>query len=202
MEDIAHAANRVLASRGLPTYEVNAYRRFVGDGVRVLIGRVLPEELRDDATVATCLEAFRADYRRNCSVATRAYPGVPDLLDTLASRGLKVAILSNKPDDLTQLCVRELLPRWRFDAVVGQRDGIPRKPDPAAALEISRSLELPPSVLLFVGDSPVDMETARAAGMLPVGALWGFRSREELVAAGARILLQQPKDLIGLLNRS
>ncbi|MCU0611605.1 MAG: HAD family hydrolase [Candidatus Eisenbacteria bacterium] len=201
LEDIAHATNRSLAAGGFPTHEVRAYRRFVGDGVRSLIRRALPEDQRDEGTITACLASFLDDYGRTWNVATRPYPGIPEALEALVARGLKLAILSNKPDELTCLCVRDLLPRWRFDEVRGQRDGVPRKPDPASALEISRALDLRPDEFLFVGDSPVDMETAVAAGMVPVGVLWGFRSEDELRTAGAWALLHHPMGLIDLLVR-
>jgi len=200
LDDIANAANRVLVAHGFPVHEIDAYRRFVGDGVRSLVDRMLPEEARDGLTVEACLAAFRQDYWEHWSVATRPYSGIPELLDALAARSMKLAVLSNKPDDLTRRCVAELLPRWRFDVVMGQREGMPRKPDPAVALQVSHSMGIPPSGFLFVGDSPVDMETARAAGMVPVGVSWGFRSHQELVDAGAYVVLEHPADLIGLLD--
>lgn len=199
--DIADSANRMLSAHGFSPHEVDAYRQFVGDGVRVLIQRILPAGRRDDATVAACLEAFRQEYGQSWDVATSPYPGVPPMLDELVSRGLKMAILSNKPDDLTKACVQRLLARWPFEAIMGQRDGTPRKPDPSAALEIARSTGIPAGSFFFVGDTGIDMQTALAAGMIPVGVLWGFRSRDELVRAGARVLLKQPGDLIALLDR-
>ena len=110
-----------------------------------------------------------------------------------------MAILSNKPDDLTRLTVESLLPHELFSIVRGARPGVPRKPDPTAALAISRELGLKPSEFLYLGDTDTDMKTAGAAGMRPVGATWGFRTAEELTASGAEILLENPLDLLGLL---
>ncbi len=196
LEDIALAANRVLTARGFSPHEVGTYRRFVGDGVRALFARALPDAFRDEATIDSCVRAFREDYGRSFAIHTRPYPGVSEMLDGLAAWGVKLAILSNKPEDLTRLCVEGFLPRWRFDAVVGQKEGIAPKPDPTAALGIARTLRVEPPRVLFVGDSPVDVVTARRAGMVPGAALWGFRSRAELEEALPAFLLATPLDVL------
>jgi phosphoglycolate phosphatase len=200
LEDIADAANRVLSARGLPVHPMDAYRFFVGEGVAMLISRALPEDKRDAETVRSCLEAYRADYGRHWNVKTRPYDGIAAMLDALTARGLKLAILSNKPHEFTQRCVREFLPNWSFDVVIGQRDGVPLKPDPAGALAIAHTLGIPPAACLYLGDTAVDIKTAIAAGMTPVGVLWGFRSAEELRQSGANILIEQPLEVVGLLG--
>lgn len=200
LEDLGDAVNRVLSARRLPVHPIDAYRFFVGDGVAKLIERALPEDKRDAETVRSCLEAFRADYDRHWNVKTRPYNGVGALLDELTARPLKRAILSNKPHEFTELCVREFLPKWSFDAVIGQREGVPMKPDPAGALEITHTLGIPPAAFLYLGDTAVDIKTAIAAGMTPVGALWGFRPEEELRESGAKILIEQPLEVLGLLE--
>ena len=121
------------------------------------------------------------------------------MLDTLKEQGLKVAVLSNKPHDAANLCVTELLPRWRFDVVLGHRDGTPHKPDPAGALEISQRLNIPPAEFLYLGDSGVDMATAISARMFPVGALWGFREADELEESGAKALISHPQEVLAFL---
>jgi len=200
LEDLADTANRVLAARGFPTHEVDAYRYFVGDGAAMLIRRVLPEEHRDDETHRTCLEAFLREYGQSWKVKTRPYDGVPEMLDALAARGLKMSILSNKPHEFTGQCVDELLPDWTFDLVLGQRYEVPRKPDPAGALEVAENLAIPPADFLYLGDTATDMKTAVAAGMFPVGALWGFRPAEELRESGARVLIERPMEVLELLE--
>jgi phosphoglycolate phosphatase len=194
LEDLGNAMNRVLAQEGFPQHPVDAYRYFVGDGATMLITRTLPSENRDDDTIQRCLEAFREEYSQSWNIKTKPYDGIPEMLDSVAAHGLKMAILTNKPHDFTKLCVVELLPNWNFDIVLGQRDGLPRKPDPAGALEIAEFFQIPPSEILYLGDTAVDMQTAIAAQMFPVGALWGFRTREELQKNGAKVLLQQPID--------
>ena len=123
------------------------------------------------------------------------------MLDALVVRGLKLAVLSNKPDHFTQRCVDELLARWAFDMVLGASDEFPRKPNPASAIEIARRLGVPPAECLYVGDSGVDMQTACAAGMFAVGALWGFRDKPELLKAGAQLLIEKPGEVLNFLNR-
>jgi phosphoglycolate phosphatase len=199
LDDLGNAMNRVLADMGFPTHAIDEYRSFIGDGIEKLINRALPEKNRNEITVHTCLKAFLEDYHKNSNSYTRPYKGIPELLDVLKERGLQTAVLSNKPHDTTTVCVAELLQRWQFDVVLGHRDGTPYKPDPGGALEISERLNIPPGEFLFLGDSGVDMETAIAAGMFPVGALWGFRGEEELEERGAQVLISDPLDILNLL---
>jgi phosphoglycolate phosphatase len=200
LDDLGNAMNRVLAKEGFPLHPVDAYRYFVGDGVTMLVTRTLPEDKRDTDTIQRCLEVFREDYSQSWNIKTKPYNGIPEMLDAVAARGLKMAILSNKPHDFTKYCVAELLPDWKFEMVLGQRDGIPRKPDPMGALEIADYFQLPVSEILYLGDTAVDMQTAIAAQMFPVGVLWGFRPREELQQSGARVLLSQPSELLSFLD--
>ena len=199
LADIAHAANEVLEHLGFATHPPEAYRRFIGDGVAVLFRRALPPGHDEPERVARCVADYRETYGRVWNVRTRPYDGIAALLDGLTSRGLGLAVLSNKPDDFTGLCVAEYLARWPFRAVLGHREGTPRKPDPAGALEIVHRLGVPAGQFLYVGDTAVDMETARSAGMRPVGAAWGFRPAEELWAAGAETVIAQPADLLEIL---
>jgi phosphoglycolate phosphatase len=199
LDDLADSVNHVLKKNGYPSHATAAYRYFVGDGVRVLIERVLPEEALNDDIVEAMIEAFREEYGRNWNAKTRPYDGVPEMLDEIAGRHLKMAVLSNKPDKYTKMCVTELLPRWQFDVVVGAKDSVPRKPHPAGAIEVTRSLGVEAVDILYVGDTDTDMQTAMAAGMFAVGALWGYRTAEELERAGARELIEKPRELLKLL---
>lgn len=200
LEDLSSAANRVLERNGFPTHDMDAYRYMVGDGAVVLMRRALPEERRNDVTIQGCVEGFRTEYERGWKTKTRPYDGVAEMLDALTAHGMKMAVLSNKPDDFTRWCVAEYLSQWTFDLVLGQRDSVPLKPDPSGAMEISRSLNIPPSQFVYLGDTAIDMKTAVAAGMYPVGALWGFRSGQELLENGARLLIKRPPELLRLLN--
>jgi phosphoglycolate phosphatase len=200
LDDIADSANAVLRARGYPEYPVEKYKIFVGDGVRVLMQRALPDGSRSPGLVDDCLREFRAEYSRRWSVKTRPYDGVRRMLDAVRERPVKAAILSNKPDDFTRMCVEKLLPDCPFDAVVGNRPGIPYKPDPAAALDLAVRLGVAPRDTLFVGDSGIDVLTAVNAGMYPCGVLWGFRTREELTSSGARKLFERPREIPGFLD--
>lgn len=201
LEDIARAANEVLRRLGLPPHPVGSYREFIGDGVANLFRRAVPPGQGDDALVGRCVEGFRETYGRGWNVASRPYSGIPELLDGLVGRGLGMAVLSNKPDLFARCCVEEYLHRWPFRAVFGDREGIPRKPDPGGALDAAGRLGVPPGQVAYLGDSPVDMTTARRAGMIPIGAAWGFRPEDELRASGAAEVIAHPLDLLALIDR-
>lgn len=195
LEDIADSMNAVLERAGHPTHPLEAYRQFVGDGVQRLVERASPAACDVDAGVAAWLE----DYGRRWREKTRPYPGVEILLDGLTTRGLPFAILSNKPDDFTRLTAEALLGRWSFAEIWGVKEGIPPKPDPHGALALAAALDVPPGEILYVGDTDTDMQTAVAAGMDPIGVLWGFRSKGELLASGARVVVERPEALLELL---
>ena len=141
---------------------------------------------------------MRIEYRRRYLDNSRIYPGIGEMLDELERRGIPKAILSNKPHQLTVQIVTKMLGLWSFAVVQGASPEIPRKPDPAVALEICQKMELHPAEVVFVGDSDIDMQTAHFAGMYGVGVLWGFRDAAELMAAGARTLLAHPGELFNL----
>ena len=200
LEDIGDAVNRILVGQGFPAHGIDAYRFFVGDGFLNLISRALPESERKAETINQCVEIFRVDYGQNFCRKTKLYPGITEMLDALVDRSLKLAVFSNKAHDLTEKLVTQLLRHWTFHAILGQRQGTPPKPEPEGALEIARNLELAPSDFLYLGDSAVDMKTAIAAGMFPVGACWGFRPAEELQEGGCKTLLNKPMEILDLLG--
>ncbi|MBA3271033.1 MAG: HAD family hydrolase [Acidobacteria bacterium] len=200
LRDIGEACNRVLAARGYPPHPIDAYRHLVGEGARVLWSRALPPGRRDDAAIDGCLEAYLAEYARAWNVHTQPYDGIGEMLDAIAERGMKLAVLSNKPHPFTVQCVETFLARWRFDVVRGQSEPFPRKPNPASAMDVARQLQTPPERILYVGDTATDMQTATAAGMFSVGVLWGFRDRPELEANGARRIIAHPRELSSLLE--
>ena len=200
LDDIANAANRVLAARSFPIHPNPNYRAFIGEGVVKLMLRALPEAYQDEATVQACVGAYVQEYERTWNALTKPYAGVPEMLDALVVRGLKLAVLSNKPHHFTQRCVDELLAKWAFDVVLGASDRLPRKPNPASAIETAKRLGVPPAECLYVGDSGIDMQTACAAGMFAVGALWGFRGQEELLRDGAQVLINKPSEVLDCLD--
>ncbi|WP_031388021.1 HAD family hydrolase [Desulfonatronum thiodismutans] len=201
LEDLADAVNTVLTNHHWPTHPLDAYRRFVGNGVTTLIRRAMPEdERREERRVAEIVSEMREVYARGWANKTKPYPGIDPLLNALRERGVPMTILSNKPHDATAAMVDHFFPTNLFQLVMGARPDKPRKPDPTTALETSMHLGLPPEAILFLGDSDVDMHTANAAGMTSLGAAWGFRGTEELLAAGARAVLRSPKELLDWLT--
>jgi phosphoglycolate phosphatase len=190
LRDIADAANASLKDLGFPIHPLESYRQFVGDGVRVLFERALPAADRLPELVTDCAAGFARHYAQGWNRHTRLYPGIGEMLDEISRRGIRLAVLSNKP--------HPFLPAWNFEVVAGQKDGIPKKPDPAGAWAVARELDLDPKRLAYVGDSSVDMQTARNAGLDPIGVSWGFRSREELWQHGARVVIDDPRQLLDL----
>jgi len=196
LADIAAAMNRALALHGLPAWETDAYRRLVGNGARILASRAVRG--RQDLAEAVHRD-YQLYYETHCRVLTRPYPGIPELLRGLKDRGIPCCVLSNKPDPDTKGVIRYYFPDIPFAAVQGQTDRFPLKPEPDAALEIARRLGIPPDRFAYLGDTAVDMTCAVRAGMHPIGVLWGFREREELLGAGAETLLETPGSLLEML---
>ncbi len=196
LEDIALAMDAALARFGLPGHPLTAYREMVGEGAEVLARRASAGAAGLD--LGALAAAYRDEYAARDHRSTTVYPGIVDLLAGLVAADVAVAVLSNKPDDFTRDLVTVRFPDVPFVAVRGQRSGVPRKPDPTVALELARLMEQAPARLAFVGDTAVDMQTARAARMTAIGVLWGFRGHDELVGAGAHHLLHAPGDLLAL----
>lgn len=172
--DIAAAVNAALAEHGYPGHPLEAFYAFVGEGVEHLIRSALAPAPFDPAV----LERYRALYSREMTRRTRVYPGVAEVLDELQRRGWRLAVLSNKPHAATCALVPHFLPAIGFAAVAGQRPEVPRKPDPQAALELAAALGVDPADCAFVGDTAIDLQTARNAGMRAIGVTWGFRPEE------------------------
>lgn len=200
LQDLAGAMNQVLQRLGFPEHPAAAYKYFVGDGMVNLARRALPAAERREEVIVRAAEALRAEYGRRWQKLTHPYPGIPKLLQTLNRLGLKLGVLSNKPDNFTKEMVQAYFSEITFAVVAGAMPSLPLKPDPAGALILAQKFMVPPEEILFVGDSGTDMQTAKAAGMLGAGALWGFRTAEELRDAGAEVLLEKPADLLTLAD--
>jgi phosphoglycolate phosphatase len=199
LQDVADAVNKGLSSLSFPQHTTEAYKTIIGEGRDVLVRRALPVDHRDDETALKLLNMVNAEYQIHWSDNTRPYPGIPELLDALAAKHIKIAVLSNKADDLTNLCVTKLLSQWRFTLVAGAKPSVPNKPDPTAALQIAKQLDISPAEFLYLGDSDIDMKTANRAGMYAIGAGWGFRSEQELLGAGAKAVIRHPGELLKYL---
>ncbi|NTU58423.1 MAG: HAD family hydrolase [Chlorobiaceae bacterium] len=202
LEDLAVSLNSILEKHGYPTHSLDECRMLVGFGMKALVRSSLPEESRDDSIVEPLMKEMQESYEKNWKVNSRAYEGIDRLLDSIDRLGLKKAILSNKPDRFTRLCADELLSSWTFDMVLGHREGMTHKPDPQGALFVSEFLGEDPSSILYVGDSGIDMQTATASGMYPLGVLWGFRPEKELLDSGAASLVSSPEEIIAMLSPS
>jgi len=196
LEDLADSMNRVLMRMGFPAHPVDAYKYFVGDGIEKLATRVLPETHQNNETVTSCVEKMKREYGTNWCNKTCPYKGINDMLDALTERRISLNILSNKPDDFTQLTVSAFFSGYTFDIVAGAKKETPKKPDPSGALHIIKALNIPSDQFLYLGDTKTDMETAKNAGILALGALWGFRTAAELRASGAQALLGHPLDIL------
>jgi phosphoglycolate phosphatase len=189
--DIAHHLNDALAERGLPTHDPAQIGSWVGEGTDTLVARAVARpDLRDEVAVA-----YRARYRAHPVIHTHVYAGLAEVLDGLAE---PLAIVSNKPHDLTVAIAQQLLHRWPFRAITGEREGRPRKPDPAGVLAVLHELGAAPGRATMIGDSEVDIATARAAGLRSIAVTWGFRPRDKLTAADA--IVDAPPALAALLR--
>lgn len=197
--DIANAMNRVLLHFNLPTHAQDEYYYFVGAGIEQLAVNVLPPDCHTPEMITAYCQQFRHEYSLNWHDETAPYGGVHTLLSKLQERGYRLAILSNKPDSFTKEIVSHFFPMIRFEAVQGQLKDVPTKPDPTAANIIAQKLNIKNEDWLFVGDSGIDMETAVNSQMVGAGALWGFRTKEELATAGAKLFLSDPLELLALL---
>ena len=174
---IAAALNHALKDLDLPPHSQTAVAGFIGDGVDNLVRRALGDELADHREEV--LTRFQAHYPHDWKTGTHPYPGIMDLLEKLSNTGVPLAVLSNKPHPYTVEIVKTIFPSGLFAPVLGHRPGFPRKPDPTVALEIVESWQLSPSEVAYVGDSSVDLATARAAGLVPLIFSWGYGAPDD-----------------------
>ena len=198
LEDLADSANEMLTGQGYPTHTVPEYKYFVGNGSRKLIERILPETQRTRDRIETCLTIYQGIYARHQLNKTYAYAGMPEVIRTLKAQGILIAVCTNKHLSAAAVVLETLYGKNTFTHLVADRPGtaFKRKPDPTNVLKLAATMGVTPNQVAYVGDSSVDMETATRAGFLPVGCLWGFRTKEELLASGAKILLAKPEDLL------
>ena len=198
IDDLGQACNHALSACGFPTHKIEDYPRLVGNGINKLIERALPEEHRNEATVLRLREYFVPFYdQHNCDL-TRPYDGIPELLQTLKAAGHTLTVASNKYQAATEKIVAHFFPNT-FDVVLGEREGIPRKPDPQIVWDILASL---PSTInhkpstLYVGDSLVDAATAKAANLPFVACTWGFCTKEQLLTVTPDHMVNHPSEII------
>lgn len=200
LEDIAISANHALVTLGFEAHEISKYRYFVGEGVIKLFENIFAPNPQNSKVVMQAVHLFEEHYAKQFQQTTKLYDGVSKLLTFCQTRGLKMAILSNKPDSFTKKCALKYLRQWHFEAVFGVRESVPRKPHPQGALDVAEALHVKPPECYYLGDTMIDMQTALGAKMIAIGALWGFRDEEELRTHGAQHLCSSPTDVIKLLS--
>ena len=198
LHDLTDAVNAGLVAVGFAARSLADVRGWIGEGLPILCRRAVDNAPGVDLD---WMAAVVTDHYRNHRLdKTTLYPGIAELLDELTARRILLAILTNKPHEHTAPMADELFSRWSFIAVEGYREEGLRKPDPRGTLAIVARMRLDPAHVFFVGDSATDVHTALGAGVIPVGATWGYRSREEIAAAGVEYLIDHPSELLPILD--
>lgn len=198
--DLAMATNHALQQLGYPTHDTDTYRFFVGNGINKLLERSLPEAEKNEANVMRLRSHFLPFYDKHNADLSTPYPGIPELLQTLQQKGMKIAVASNKYQSATVKLILHYFPNIQFVEVLGQREGIAVKPDPSIVFDILRNAEVDKEEVLYVGDSNVDMQTALNAGVDAIGVSWGFRPRTELEAFHPLAVIDKADELLNYLS--
>lgn len=199
LSGIAHALNTTLERNQLPTHAEEKVRTFIGDGITMLVKRACPDSYQDGQIIALT-DQVSAEYATAWQKGTRPYPEVSETLKTLLDHGIKIAVLSNKPHAFCEKMTDFIFPDIPFTTVVGQHHGAPTKPDPTSALNLANLLELRPEEIAFVGDSTIDIVTARRAGMTSIAATWGYHDLAHLVSECPDYRIDQISELVQILN--
>ncbi|MCD7927058.1 MAG: HAD family hydrolase [Bacteroides sp.] len=197
--DLAAATNQALQHYGYPTHDTEAYRFFVGNGINKLFERALPEGERTEENVLKIRSRFVPYYDEHNADLSCPYPGIPELLSVLQQEEIMLAVASNKYQAATRKLIAHYFPAINFVEVLGQREGIPAKPDPSIVHDIIAKASVKKEEVLYVGDSNVDMQTAHNAGVTAVGVAWGFRPRTELEALHPAYIIEKAAELLSLL---
>lgn len=201
IQDLGMAANYALELCGYPVHEISAYPFFVGNGITRLLERILPENARSVENLSCLREHFMDYYEEHKADYTTIYDGVRELLVALSERGIKLAVASNKYHKAVVELIKIYLPGVNWVAVEGQKEGYPVKPDPSIVFDILIKSPTPKSEVLYVGDSGVDMVTARRAGVESVGVTWGFRPLKELRECMADNIATHPLDILSIVDK-
>lgn len=198
LDDIADSFNVALKEFGFPERSKEDVRMGVGQGFRMLVNNLVPKDVNDELREKVA-NFYKQVYAQNYWKKTVAYDGMYETIKELQSKDIKLAVNSNKSDEFTKDLIARNFPGIEFVAVYGSREGVPHKPDPQAANEIAKLMELTPEEIAYVGDSDIDMKTGKNAGMKAVGCLWGYRDRDNLLNGGADELIERPEKLLDII---
>ncbi len=201
INSISHFANGALKKFGYAAIPTERYKRLVGNGADILVRRMLNEVGGRDSDYEGVRCEYNKTYDDGFLYLAEPYEGIVDMLRELKRRGIKIAILSNKPDSTTGKISEALFGDSLIDLCCGAREGVKLKPDPSGVFEIMRHFSVAKDECLYIGDTATDMETAKNAGLYSVGVLWGFRDRAELEAADAAEIIAEPHELIGIIDK-
>lgn len=201
IDDLATSTNYVMEQMGYPRHGKWVYPRMVGNGVTKLLERALPDDARSEENIVKALTLFRSYYNDHCCDSTKPYPGIAELIEELTARGINMAVTSNKYESAVAKIIAHYFPGVSFRAVLGSVEGMPRKPDPSIVFKALSMCPTPKARVLYVGDSGVDMETARRACVESVGVSWGFRPIGELQQALADHIVSTPAQIIALTEK-
>ena len=200
ISDLAHSTNFALEQNGYPGHPVETYKFFVGNGINKLIERALPENEKSEENITRVKNSFRTYYDEHNTDYTIPYEGINELLLTLESKGYMLAVASNKYQVATEKLIKYSFPEISFAAVLGQRENVPVKPDPAIVYDILKITNISSEEVIYIGDSGVDMQTASNSGIFSIGVTWGFRPRTELETAGADYIADTTTEILKLLQ--
>jgi len=197
---IGTAINTALKRLGYPTHPISEFRNFIGDGVFKCAERALPEDARRAPIIEELVAQERQIYDETWADEIAVYPGIASVLAELTHRDIPTAVLTNKDQEAAESCLQHCFPEHAFQGIIGFNGRFPHKPDPSGGQLLIESLGLPPHQLAMIGDTPVDIETARACSLIAVGVSWGFRDRDVLLAAECDHLIDDPKALLQLID--
>lgn len=196
LTDLAESVNKGLQKAGLKTHPYSAYKTFVGNGRDVLIERAMGNNASDKNLKNIVLTTFDEEYKIHCNDNTRSYNTCPDLLKRLSEMNIKTAVLSNKPDEFVENILKKVFPNHKFDIAWGKKKDMPTKPDKTSLLAILKEMNLKEKDCLYIGDSDVDVFTAKNAQVDMIGVSWGFRGREELLSTGAMAVVDDAMEIL------
>mgnify|MGYP006306712497 CR=1 FL=1 len=199
--DLGNSGNILLSRYNFPVHPIEKYKEFIGDGAKKLVERIIPSEKRENGFIEKLTLEFKKIYAENCDLYTSAFPGIEALIEELRKKNIKISILSNKPHELTIQVVKKHFSENSFDIIRGHIDGEPRKPDATVAVKIVEKMGFSPSETIFLGDMENDINTAINGKFHPVAVSWGMRSKEQLTASGADIIIEKPLDLLEIFEQ-